>query len=168
MQKKVIWIALAVILVAVLTGAGLLYKQLSADNAPTLPPVQTQEFGTEPATTETAPESATDILHGQLTQTDDTASATEPSAVRGTLPGASTTEPPTQTTAARPDKDTAPDMTVLDMNGDPTTIASHFGKPLVLNFWATWCGPCRSELPGFNAAAQQYAGPSRRFKGARL
>ena len=160
MQNKIIWVALAVILVAVLAGAGPLYKQLSADNTPTLPPAQTQAAEAELATTaapETTQETASDVPHAQLTQSGAADSSSAPSVIRSTLPGTSATDPTTQTTSA-PNKNTAPDMTVLDMNGDAATISSHFGKPLVLNFWATWCGPCRSELPGFNAAAKQYAG----------
>lgn len=45
-----------------------------------------------------------------------------------------------------------PDFTVLNQAGQGVSLSSKFGKPLVVNFWATWCGPCKSELPAFDAA----------------
>jgi len=53
----------------------------------------------------------------------------------------------------------APDFTVLDADGAEVTLADRLadGKPIVLNFWATWCGPCKSELPAFDKAAAEYA-----------
>jgi cytochrome c biogenesis protein CcmG, thiol:disulfide interchange protein DsbE len=39
-----------------------------------------------------------------------------------------------------------------------TTLASMRGKPVVVNYWATWCGPCKSEMPRIVAAATEYAG----------
>lgn len=44
----------------------------------------------------------------------------------------------------------APDFTVTDQNGKQLLFSSLFGKPIVLNFWASWCPPCKSELPDFN------------------
>ena len=50
----------------------------------------------------------------------------------------------------------APDFTVLDSEGESRKLSEFFGRPIVLNFWATWCPPCRSELPGFDAAFAEY------------
>jgi len=50
----------------------------------------------------------------------------------------------------------APDFTVIDRNGKSVKLSDFAGKPMVLNFWATWCGPCKSELPAFNKLHAEY------------
>ena len=41
------------------------------------------------------------------------------------------------------------DFTVYDLQGQPVTLSQFAGKPIVLNFWASWCGPCKMEMPDF-------------------
>lgn len=55
-----------------------------------------------------------------------------------------------------PAKQTAPDFTVYDMDGNPHKLSDFRGKPVILNFWATWCGYCEAEMPDFEEKYQQY------------
>lgn len=48
----------------------------------------------------------------------------------------------------------APDFTVLDWNGNNVKLSDYAGKPIVLNFWATWCTYCKQEMPEFDKAAK--------------
>jgi cytochrome c biogenesis protein CcmG, thiol:disulfide interchange protein DsbE len=51
---------------------------------------------------------------------------------------------------------TAPDFTLKSIDGQPVTLSSFRGKVVLLDFWATWCTPCRSEIPRFIEWQQKY------------
>lgn len=69
-----------------------------------------------------------------------------------------TTDSQNSTETAEPEARTyqAPDFTVIDYSGAEVNLSDYFGKPIVLNFWASWCPPCKEEMPDFNAAAQEH------------
>ena len=50
----------------------------------------------------------------------------------------------------------APDFTLPDMDGKPHTLHEYRGKVVMLNFWATWCPPCRREMPSMEALHQEF------------
>lgn len=93
--------------------------------------MQTQQIATMPAATAEPTEAETEA----------TEAATEES-----------TEP------AEPETIPAPDFTVQDWDGNDVNFSDYVGKPIVLNFWAHWCGPCQMEMPEFNAAYERLGG----------
>ena len=50
----------------------------------------------------------------------------------------------------------APDFTLLQLNGESFTLSSLKGKVIILDFWATWCPPCRKGIPDFIALQEEY------------
>lgn len=74
-------------------------------------------------------------------------------------PTASATVPAESATAeqetTQPDM-TAPGFTVYDADGNAVPLESLRGKPVVLNFWATWCGYCVMEMPDFQEAYEEF------------
>ncbi len=143
MKNKTTLIILLLAFALLIGGASVLYNRLSEDQAPgqlVVLPTRPNNQPTQPTKPATQP-------------TDPATQPTDP-ATQPTEPSTQPTEPPTQPT--EPPQPTAPDFVVYDAAGNPVRLSDYFGKPIVLNFWASWCGPCRSEMPHFQEMYEKW------------
>ena len=62
------------------------------------------------------------------------------------------------TAETTPESEQAKDFTVYDSSGKAVKLSDFTGKPVVVNFWATWCPPCKAELPHFNKLCSELEG----------
>src|SRR5690348_11728300 len=65
----------------------------------------------------------------------------------------------------RPTQGPAPDFTLTTFDGKPFKLSDQVGKVVVINFWASWCGPCRDEAPALESLWEQYKGKDVVFLG---
>ncbi len=66
----------------------------------------------------------------------------------------STPEQPLKTVSS--ESKVAPDFTLMNMQGEPVSLSQYRGKVVILNLWATWCPPCREEMPSMEGLYQKY------------
>jgi thiol-disulfide isomerase/thioredoxin len=62
----------------------------------------------------------------------------------------------------------APDFTLQSLEGKTVHLSDFRGKPVVLNFWATWCGPCKIEMPWFVDLQKEYGPAGLQFLGVAM
>jgi len=108
-----------------------------------------------------------------LPQKEDT-KETQPTQSMGTNPTQSSETQPVETKPAETQPITSPetqptqpsnppvtleyDFVVTDGNGKSVKLSDYVGKPIVLNFWASWCGPCKNEMPEFQQVYEEMGG----------
>lgn len=162
MKKNKTFILLAVFLVILIGGAGFFYNKLSSSyKTDTLTKTsQTTENETESGEKNIEAESQPEENNKKAeieedAQTSDTeesdASPTDSEDTEDSHTASSGNTESGETTV-----ETAPDFTMTNASGEEVKLSDFFDKPVVLNFWASWCGPCKSEMPHFEDAYQKY------------
>ncbi len=72
------------------------------------------------------------------------------------LSGCDNSTPDQSLKAVSSESKVATDFTLMNMQGEPVSLSQYRGKVVILNFWATWCPPCREEMPSMERLYQKY------------
>ncbi len=165
MNKNIKIIIFSTLAAAVVVGASLLYKTLSSRYDPDKAAAdQTEQKAASQQETAKSDTANTETANTDPAQNNTTADNTSPdggntanaapsdSGTAGGNTGGTTTPAP----APQNSVFSAPDFTVYDKNGSAVKLSSFNGKPIVVNFWASWCGYCIQEMPEFQAAYEKY------------
>ena len=153
MKQAMQWVCLLLALVLTIGGATVLYQRYGdayGGGNLVISPEYTSADGTSEAPALTENDVRTDITEATTAWADTEESQEESTA------GAVTEGESSMVTEKLEINMQIPDFTVLDQYGNEVRLSDYIGRPIVLNFWATWCGYCKMEMPDFNDAAKAY------------
>lgn len=143
MENKKTLIIVSVLLVVLISGASVLYAKLGTNRNPDQLLIQNDGGISGNVTPETSANDTED-------------NTGEPTTAPGTSSGNSIGDNSTDTSTNENAPFMAPDFTVYDREGNTVRLSDFRGKPVVLNFWASWCGPCKREMPDFEEIYKEY------------
>ena len=157
MENKKALLIVSVLLVVLIGGASFLYAKLGDNMKPDNLLIQNNGGTNTPGTATATPgssENDTENSTGKPTTIPGNSSETDDSSSEGngTSSGNSTSGNTTDVNSPF----MAPDFTIYDRAGNTVHLSDFLGKPVVLNFWASWCGPCKSEMPDFEEIYKEY------------
>jgi len=161
MKAKIFLIA--VLLVAVIVGASVLYGVLNDSAGLAGLPVMNQN-GQQADNKESPPQEGQPEVGTQDPAPGPGSGQQDPAPDQGGGKGASpasdvANETDIKQTGEQEDEGfTAPDFTVQDADGNDVSLSELFGKPIVVNFWTSWCPPCKAEMPEFNKVFGELGG----------
>ena len=134
MRNKLILLLIVLIFVILILSAMVLYDRLGSSMDPGLVITAPQEEAVPPSEAEPPAE--------------------DPESAEPPAEDPESAEPPAEETEQ--ENPPAPDFTVTDADGNAVSLSDFLGKPVILNFWASWCGPCKMEMPDFDEAFAEY------------
>ncbi len=155
MNKKVLkWILGLLLLGLIILGASVLYRRLSpsvlknsAEKTAASSSAAENETAADETRIEVTAEETTEEA-GEETVTIETRTASES--------GSSETPAAVDSTGEAAEVIIAPDFSMQNKDGETVKLSDFFDKPAILNFWASWCPPCREEMPYFEEAYKLY------------
>ena len=153
MNNKKTLILVSILLVVLIGGASLLYAKLGDKMKPDNLLIQNNGSVSGDVTPGTSVNQPDDSSEKPTTAPGDSSETTDSSSEAG---GTSSENNTTDNTATENAPFTAPDFTVYDREGNTVRLSDFLGKPVVLNFWASWCGPCKNEMPDFEEIYKEY------------
>lgn len=175
MKNSVKWAIIAVLLVAIIGGSTVLYNTLSkdykvnnivvyssdketAENDASDENVSSTEAVTSTENATSSDKTSSAEKTGSTGKTSSTPKNSSTNKTSSTPKSSSQVKPSSEvtTTTSTPEEEAfVGDFTVEDMNGNKVKLSDFLGKPIVLNFWTSWCGYCKQEMPDFDRAAKE-------------